>query len=121
MSSGAEVLETPDPKGRKGLRGNRLKITLWIGAIEGVLILLGFIPHLAIYLLAAIAIGFYAFVGRNYKSGTARDTAWIFASSQLIAVLVPSVLHVAKWIAITVIIVAAVVGLVVLLADRDKS
>ena len=96
------------------------KITLWIG-IEGVLILLGLIPHLAIYLLAAIAIGFYAFVGRNYKSTTARSAAWIFATSQLIAVLVPSVLHVAKWIAITVIIVAAAVGLLVLLADRDKS
>ena len=120
MSTGAELLDKPDPK-PKGLRANRLKITLWIGAIEGVLILLGLIPHLAIYLLAAIAIGFYAFVGRNYKSVTARTTSWIFASSQLIAVLVPSVLHIAKWFAITVIIVAAAVGLVVLLADREKS
>ena len=50
---------------------------------------------------------FYAFVGRNYKSVTARTTAWIFATSQLIAVLVPSVLPIAKWFAITVIIVAA--------------
>ena len=120
MSTGAELLEKPAPK-PGALRANRLKITLWVGAIEGVLILFGLIPHLAIYLLAAIAIGFYAFVGRNYKSGTARSAAWIFATSQLIAVLVPSVLHVAKWIAITVIIVAAAVGLLVLLADRDKS
>ena len=120
MSSGADVLDKPDPK-HKGLRANRLRITLWIGVIEGILTLLGLIPHLAIYLLAAIAIGFYAFIGRKYKSSTARNASWIFATSQLIAVLVPSVLHVAKWVAITVIIVAAVVGLIVLFADRDKS
>ena len=120
MSSGADVLEKPDPK-RRGLRANRLRITLWVGVIEGILTLVGLIPHLAIYLLAGIAIAFYAFVGRKYSSSTARNTAWIFAASQLIAVLVPSVLHVAKWFAITVIIVAAVGGLIVLFADRDKS
>jgi hypothetical protein len=119
MSSGATALDPPDRTPQR--RGwNRLRVTLWIGAIEGVLVLLGVIPHLAVYLLAAIAIGFYVFVGRKYSSGTARTASWVFATSQLIAVLVPSVLHVAKWLAITVVIVAAAIGLVVLFADRGR-
>jgi hypothetical protein len=121
MSASPTVVEQGGSKPGGWLRANRLKLTLWIGAIEGVLVLLGLLPHLAVYLLAAIAIGFYILVGRKYTSPSARMLTWIFASSQLIAVLVPAVLHIAKWIAITAIIAAAVVGLVLLFAERDKS
>jgi len=118
MSSSSTVLDHPGSKPSK-LRANRLKITLWIAAIEGVLVLVGVIPHLAVYLLAIVAIAFFAVWGRKFTSPTAKNLTWIFASSQLLAVLVPAVLFVAKWIAITAIIVVAVVGLVVLFTDRD--
>ncbi len=120
MSSTPSVLDHRSSKPERWLRANRLKLTLWIGAIEGILTLIGAIPHLAIYLLAIVAIAFYALVGRKYSSATARHLTWIFAASQLIAVLVPGVLFFAKWIAVTAIVIVAVLGLILLFAERDK-
>jgi hypothetical protein len=121
MTTGANALEPAGSKPSRYLREHRLRLTIWIGAIEGVLTLLGLLPHLAVYLLAAVAIGFWAFVGRKYESATARQLSWIFAASQAIAVLIPSVLHIARWIAITAVIIAAAVGLVILFTERDKA
>ena len=120
MSTGVTALDHPDPKPSR-LRANRLRITLWIGAIEGVLVLVGAIPHLVVYLLAIVATGFYVAVGRNYTSPTARSLTWIFAGSQLLTVLVPIILFFAKTIAIIVIVGLAVVGLLILFTDRGKT
>ena len=120
MSSGATALEQPNPKPSR-LRANRLRITLWIAAIEGVLVLVGAIPHLVVYLLAIVATGFYIVIGRNYTSQTAHSLTWIFAGSQLLTVLVPIVLFFAKTIAIIAIVALAVVGLFILFTDRGKT
>jgi hypothetical protein len=121
MSSGANALEHSSSKPGRYLREHRLRLTIWIGAGEGLLTLLGLIPHLAVYILAAVAIAFWALVGRKYDSATARNLSWIFAASQAIAVLIPSVLHIARWIAVSAIILAAVVGLVFLFTERDRD
>ena len=103
------------------LRHNRIKIALWIAVAEGLLTLIGVIPHWLIYVLAAVAIAFWAGAGRNYKSNIARQLSWIFATSQAAAVLVPIVWFVAKWAAITAIAVVAVVALVYLFTERDHT
>ena len=121
MSSGANALEPAGSKPSRYLREHRLRLTIWIGAIEGGLTLLGLLPHLAVYILAAVAIAFWALVGRKYESSTARNLSWIFAASQAIAVLIPSVLHVARWIAVTAVIIAAAIGLVILFTERDET
>jgi hypothetical protein len=121
MTTGTNALEPSGSRPSRYLREHRLRLTIWIGAVEGVLTLLGLLPHLAVYLLAAVAIGFWAFAGRRYESATARQLSWIFAASQAIAVLIPSVLHIARWVAITAVIIAAAVGLVILFAERDKA
>ena len=120
MSSGATVLDHPNSKPPR-LRANRLRITLWIAAIEGVLVLVGAIPHLAVYLLAIVATGFYVVVGRNYNSPTAHSLTWIFAASQLLVVIVPVFLFFAKTVAIVAIVALAVVGLFILFSDRGKT
>jgi hypothetical protein len=114
------ALDHPASKQGRYLREHRLRLAIWIGAIEGLLTLLGFLPHLAIYVLAIVAIAWWFTMGRRYTSPTARQLTWIFAASQAIAVLVPAVLHIAKWAAITAIVVAAVIGLVILFTDREK-
>ena len=80
MSSGANALDQPGSKPSRYLREHRLRLTIWIGAGEGLLTLLGLIPHLAVYILAAVAIGFWVVAGRKYESATARHLAWIFAA-----------------------------------------
>jgi len=118
MSSTPTVIDHGSPKSQRYLRAHRVRITLWIGVIEGILVLFGVLPHLAVYLLAIVAVGFYVLVGRKYTSPTARDLTWVFATSQLLAVLVPALLFAFKWLAIAAIIGAAVVGLVLLFSDR---
>ena len=101
------------------LRQHRIKIALWIAVAEGLLTLVGIIPRWLVYVLAAVAIVFWAGAGRNYKSSLGRQLSWIFAASQAAAVLVPVVWFLAKWAAIAVIAVVAVVALVYLFTERD--
>jgi hypothetical protein len=114
------ALDHPPSKPARYLREHRLRLTIWIGAIEGFLVLIGVIDHLVVYVLAAVAILWYFTMGRRYTSPTARNLSWIFAASQAVAVLVPAVLHVAKWLAITAVVVAAAIGLVILFTEREK-
>jgi uncharacterized membrane protein YphA (DoxX/SURF4 family) len=102
------------------LRQHRIKLAVWIAVAEGILVLVGVIPRLAIYVLAVVAILFYVAMARNYRSNTARQVSWIFATSQLLTVLVPVLWVVAKWGAIIAIIVIAVAGLVFLFTERDR-
>jgi FtsH-binding integral membrane protein len=103
------------------LRQNRIKIALWIAVAEGLLTLVGLIPHVVVYILAVVAIAFWAGAGRNYTSALARQLSWIFAASQAAAVLVPIVWHIAKWTAIAAIAVVAVVALIFLFTERDRE
>jgi len=100
------------------LRRNRIKIALWIAVAEGLLTLIGVIPHWLVYVLAAVAIAFWAGAGRNYTSSLARDASWIFAASQAAAVLVPIVWFVAKTAAIIAIAIIALVALIYLFTER---
>ena len=98
---------------------NRIKIALWIAVAEGILILIGLIPHWLVYLLAAVSISFWALVGRNYKSSSGRNLSWIFAASQAACVLVPIVWFLAKTAAIVAIAIIAVVALIYLFTERE--
>jgi hypothetical protein len=121
MATTSTSLDQPASKPASYLREHRLKLAIWIGAIEGLLALLGIIWGPVIYVLAVVAIAWWFTMGRRYKSPTARNLTWIFAASQGIAVVIPAVLHIAKWVAITAIVIAAVVGLAILFMDRDKA
>jgi FtsH-binding integral membrane protein len=103
------------------LKQNRIKIALWIAVAEGLLLLVGLIPHLLVYALAAVAIAFWVFVGRNFKSHFARQASWVFAASQAATVLVPIVWFLAKTAAIIAIAIIAVVALIYLFTERDHS
>jgi hypothetical protein len=103
------------------VRQNRIKLALWIAVVEGVLTLVGLFPHWVVYGLAVIAIAFYVAAGRNYRSTLGRESSWVFAVSQAAAVLVPVVWFIARWVAITAIAVIAVVALIFLFMERDRS
>ena len=105
----------------QALRQNRIKISLWIAAAEGLLALVHVIPRWAIYVLAVVAVVVYVTSGRRYGSPTARNASWIFAVSQCAAVLVPVVWFVAKWLAITAMVAIAVVALIFLFMERDHT
>ena len=103
------------------LRQNRIKISLWVAVAEGLLTLVGLIPHWLVYVLAAVAIAFWAGAGRNYTSNLGRQLSWIFAASQAAAVLVPIVWFLAKTAAIIAIAIIAVVALIYLFTERERE
>jgi hypothetical protein len=122
MGANANVLEGRAPsRPARYLREHRFKITLWTAAIEGLLVFVHVIPHLVVYVLAVAAIVFWAGMARRYRSPLARNLSWIFASSQALAVLIPIVLFVAKWIAVGAIALLAVGALIILFADRSHA
>ncbi len=121
MSTSANVLEHGDSKPARYLRVHRFRITLWIAADEGLLVLLQRDPAPR-GLRPRDRRGRVLVPGRpaSTSSATARQVSWIFAASQAIAVLVPIVLTIAKWAAIVAIAITAVVALVILFAERER-
>jgi hypothetical protein len=110
------------PRQEGYLREHRLRLSLIIAVAEGLLVLVGVLPKLALYALAAIALAFWFGVARTYKSNTARQASWVFAASQSIAVLVPIVWQVTKlFVAVIVVAGIAVAALWFLFAERDRS
>ena len=117
LTSNAGALSKPG----RYLREHRYRLTLWTAAIEGLLVFVHVIPHLMMYVLAVVAILFWLSTARKYQSFTARQLSWVFAASQSLAVLVLIVLFIAKAVAITLIAIFAVIALIVLFAERERT
>lgn len=84
-------------------------------------LLFGTVAHVAVYILAVVAIGFYVATGRNYTSPTARQLTWIFAASQAVAVLVPVVYHFVKFTVELAVVIVAIVGLGFLFWEHRRN
>jgi hypothetical protein len=101
------------------LRERRLRFTLWIAAIEGLLYLFHALHWWAAALLAAVAVLFWWYAGRQHRSDALREATWIFAASQLLVLVVPLALGLVKAIAIGVIALLAIVALVFVFTERS--
>jgi hypothetical protein len=115
---GTHAIEHGSSRQGRWLRERRLRITLWIAAVEGLLYLFGALHWWAAVVLAIIAVGFFFWVGRSSKSDTVRHLSWIFASSQLLVLCVPIALALVRALAIGIIAILAVVALFFLFRER---
>ncbi len=114
-----QAIEHGSTKGGRWLRERRIRITLAIAAIEGLLYLFGALHWWAAVILALIALSFWWFVTRRSRSHTLRQVGWIFASSQLLVLCVPLAIGILKAVAIAVIIIFAIVALIFLFTERS--
>src|ERR1044072_7888617 len=104
------------------LKQHRLRITLWIAVVEGLLVIVHVLPKYAVYALAAVALVFWFAVARNYKSSLGRQSGWILAASQSIAVLFRFVWALTKlFVAIAIVAAIPAAALYFLSAERDKT
>jgi len=103
------------------LRDHRLRISLWIAVVEGLLVVVHVIPVWAVFIVAAIAVAYWAASGRNSDSTLVRQASWVFASSQVFVVLVPLLFIFFKTFAWVVVALLAIAALVFLFAERDRS
>jgi hypothetical protein len=100
------------------LQTRRIRLAAWIAAGEGVVVLFSHdITRWTVIALAAVGvIGWLA--GRESKSRTVRQILWIFAASQLLAVILVILAWIVKWAIILAVVVLAIAGLAYLFIDR---
>ena len=115
---GSHAIEHGSSRSSRWLRERRLRITLWIAAVEGVFYLVHVLHWWEAVVLAVIAVAIWWTGGRASRSDFFRQASWIFAASQLLVLCVPIALTIFKWIAIGVVSILAVVGLFMLFSRR---
>jgi uncharacterized membrane protein HdeD (DUF308 family) len=101
------------------LRARRTRIALWIGVVEAIVVAVSAdVSRWSVIGLAIVAAAVYLAVGRDSRWDTLRQTTWIFAASQLLAVLVAILAFILFWTAIVALVIFAIVALYFLFRDR---
>ena len=101
------------------LRQRRIRITLWIAVIEGIIVaLLHDISRWTVIALAIPILALYVFWGRNARSDTTRQILWIGGASQALAVVVVILAFLLDWLALLLAGIFAAVALLFLFSDR---
>jgi len=112
-------IEHGTTKSGRWLRARRTRIVLWIAVLEGILVALT--QDFTKWTVVAIAIpvlAVYVFWGRNARSDTVRQVAWIAGASQALAVVVAIFSFLLSWLALALAGVFAVVALIFLFGER---
>ena len=116
LSESSSRAVEPGPGG--WLRARRIRLACWIAAVEGIVVAFSAgVSKWGVIVLAAVAIFAFAY-RRNSESNVVRQVLWIFAASQLLALLLVLFAVIVKWLVIVGVIVAVVIGLAILLFDR---
>ena len=101
------------------LRQRRIRITLWIAVIEGIIVaLLHDISRWTVIALAIPILALYVFWGRSAKSDTVRQVLWIGGASQALAVVVVILAFLLNWLALLLAGIFAAIALLFLFSDR---
>lgn len=115
---GATAIEHSSTRPGRWLRERRLRLTLGITLVEGLLYLVHVLHWWEAVLLAVVGVGFWWYAGRRNRSDLIRQASWIFAASQLLVLCVPVGLAILKAIAIGAIAILAIVALFFLFKER---
>ncbi len=116
MLSGTSRAIEPGPGG--WLKARRARLALWIAAAEGVIVALSHdVTKWTVIVLAII--GTLAWTsGRHNRHSLVRQLLWIFAASQLLALVLVLLAWIVKWALILALVAFAVGGLIFLFLDR---
>jgi len=100
------------------LQTRRVRIAAWIAAAEVLIVLFSSrLSQWTVIGLAIIAVLCW-YAGRESRSHTVRQVVWIFAASQLFAVIAVMFSFFIRWALIIGVVGFAVVGLLYLFRDR---
>jgi hypothetical protein len=112
------AVEGGESRASRWLRTVRLRLALLVGLLESLLVVLNGLGWFWVLGIAAVAVAFHLFVGRQSRFQIVRELSWTVAVSQLIAVVVPVLWQLVKLVAIVVLVLMALVLLAMLLLDR---
>jgi hypothetical protein len=101
------------------LRARRIRITLWIAVLEGIIVAVS--PSFTKWTVIAIAVpvlALYVIWGRNAKSDTTFQIAWIAGASQALAVVVVILGVLLSWLPLVLAAIFAAIALLFLFHER---
>ena len=115
----AGVIEHGTSRTGRWLRARRTRFALWIAIVEAIIVVLFHdVSRWTVIGLAIVAVAVWVAAGREARSDTARQLSWIFAASQLLAVIAAILAFIVFWTAIIAVAVFAVVALYFVFTDR---
>ena len=119
LTDSPHVIEHGTSRPGRWLRARRNRIALLVALIESIVVVIFHdVSRFTVIGLAVVAFCLYWFAGRGSSSDTFRQSSWIFAASQLLAVLAAILAFILLWTAILAACVFAAVALFFVVADR---
>jgi hypothetical protein len=121
MAYSQPMIEAGGTRIGRWLRARRIRLSLWVAIIEGLLVALT--PDLTkwtVIIIGVILLAFYMVAGRRMGWDVGRELSWIAAASQALAILVVIFAFVLKLVAIVAIVILAIVALVYLFSDYKR-
>jgi hypothetical protein len=116
-----DVIDHGSTRSGRWLRERRLRIALWIAAVEGLLIVLNQIGRWPAIIVAGAFLLAYQLARRSSTSDTGYQIMCVVAASQALVALVPLIWwFITKVMAILIVAALAVVALVFLFSDRSR-
>ena len=118
LSDSPRAVQHGSTRAGRWLEAKRIRVSLWIAAAEAIIVL--FSHNLTKWTVVVLAIvSVLAWLGgRESASHLVRQILWIFAASQLLAVIAVILAWIVKWALIMAVVIFAVLGLVYLFLDR---
>jgi hypothetical protein len=102
------------------LEAKRIRIALWVAAAESLIVLFSHDVTKWTVIAVAIVSVICWLAGRESNSHVVRQVLWIFAASQLLAVIAVILAWIVKWAVILAVVVFAVIGLAYLFLDYRR-
>jgi fatty acid desaturase len=118
LSDSPHAVQPRPSRAGSWLETRRIRLAAWIAAAEALVVLFSHdVTKWTVVAFAVIAV--LAWLGgRESSSHLVRQVLWIFAASQLLAVIAVILGWIVKWAVIMAVVIFAVVGLVYLFLDR---
>jgi hypothetical protein len=119
LSGSAAAIDHGTSRGGRWLRARRNRFALTIALVESIVVVIFHdVSRYTVIGLAIVAFFVYWFAGRTSSSDTFRQTSWILAASQLLAVLAAVLAFILLWTAILAACVFAAIALFFVFTDR---
>jgi hypothetical protein len=118
LSDSPRAVQHDSTRAGRWLETRRVRLACWIAAAEAIIVLFSHnLTKWTVIVLAIVSV--LAWLGgRESSSHVVRQVLWIFAASQLLAVIAVILAWIVKWAVILAVVVFAVLGLVYLFLDR---
>ena len=118
LSDSPRAVEHGSTRAGRWLEQRRVRLAAWIAAVEALIVLFSHdVTKWTVIVVAVVSV--LAWLGgRESSSHLVRQILWIFAASQLLAVIAVILAWIVKWAVIMAVVIFAVLGLVYLFLDR---